>query len=83
MLYIIFQILIASCCFATHWHVTENGRIESQEDSPFTLLRPYDLAAFLKQVNRLERLKALKEIIASKEIAKPSTDSTSQNSKSI
>ena len=64
------MVSISSCI--THWHVTETGRIESKEDSPFTLLRPYDLAAFLKQMNRLERLDTLKEIIASKEISKSS-----------
>lgn len=61
---------LSSCI--THWHVTETGRIESKEDSPYTLLRPYDLAAFLKQVKRLERLETLKEIISSKEITKSS-----------
>jgi len=28
--------------------------------------RPYDLAAFLKQVHRIERLESLKEIISSR-----------------
>jgi len=62
--------LVSFCSCITHWHVTESGRIESKEDSPYTLLRPYDLAAFLKQVHRIERLESLKEIISSKEMPK-------------
>jgi len=62
--------LVSFCSCITHWHVTESGRIESKEDSPYTLLRPYDLAAFLKQVHRIERLENVKEIISSKEMPK-------------
>ena len=51
----------------THWRVTESGRIETKDDSEFTLLRPYDLHAFIKQAERLERLTLLKTLLASKE----------------
>lgn len=57
---------ISEC--STHWKVTELGRIESNEDSPFTLLRPYDLASFLQQIERSARLDELKKIIISKDI---------------
>ena len=50
---------ISEC--STHWKVTELGRIESNEDSPFTLLRPYDLASFLQQIERSARLDELKK----------------------
>lgn len=61
-------LLVDICKCSTHWKVTELGRIESVDDSPFTLLRPYDLAAFMQQMSRAERLDELKKIIASKEI---------------
>ena len=61
-------VLIVKTCAITHWKITESGRIESNLDSPFSLLRPYDLAAFLKQSYRLERLEILKELISSKDI---------------
>lgn len=51
----------------THWKITDSGRIESTKDSAFTLSRPYDLAAFVKQIDRYERLNTLKQILASKE----------------
>lgn len=66
---IITSVLISICSCVTHWRVTETGRIESKEDSDFTLLRPYDLTSFLKQSSRLERLEVLKEIINSKDIS--------------
>jgi hypothetical protein len=54
---------------STHWQVTESGRIEINEDSFFSLLRPYDLATFLKQDERLKRLAALKELLESKDVS--------------
>ena len=59
--------LFESIKCVTHWKVTESGRIESKEDSMFTLLRPYDLAAFIKQADRLQRLNLLRDILQSKE----------------
>ncbi|CAF0907060.1 unnamed protein product [Brachionus calyciflorus] len=56
---------------STHWRVTEEGRIEVKDDTVFTLLRPYDLASFMKQSDRLTRLDHLKNLIQNKEI--PST----------
>lgn len=69
--------LIAFASCFTHWRVTEQGRLETKEDSVFTLLRPYDLASFLKQAERLDRLNYLKEVISAKEI------STKKEQKSI
>jgi hypothetical protein len=71
----VISVLLAWCCLfpveltecSTHWRVTESGRIESHDDSPFTLLRPYDLVVFMKQADRAKRLEQLKKIITSKE----------------
>ncbi len=65
---IILLIFIVKSKAITHWKITETGRIESNDDSPFSLLRPYDLAAFIKQSYRLERLELLKELISSKDV---------------
>ncbi len=61
-------LLVVKTASVTHWKTTESGRIESEEDSPFSLLRPYDLAAFLKQFTRLERLNFLKDLISSRDL---------------
>lgn len=66
--FLLFWLIKVSIC-STHWKVTEQGRIESNEDSVFTLLRPYDLASFIKQAERLKRLNYLKDLISSKEIS--------------
>jgi hypothetical protein len=58
---------VSSVQSVTHWKITDPGRIESNRDSAFTLVRPYDLAAFINQVDRFERLSILKEILASKD----------------
>ncbi len=52
---------------STHWKITDSGRIEPNDDSDFSLLRPYDLAAFIKQVERHKRLNILKDILESKD----------------
>jgi hypothetical protein len=65
ILSIVLITLIVKSSAITHWKITETGRIESNQDSPFSLLRPYDLAAFMKQSYRLKRLELLKELISS------------------
>lgn len=52
----------------THWKVTESGRIEAKDDSVYTLQRPFDLASFLKQDERVERLNDIKKLLSSKDI---------------
>lgn len=52
----------------THWKITEHGRLELMDDSPFTLLRPYDLAAFVRQAERFDRLSQLKSLVNVKEL---------------
>jgi len=64
------SLLVACVTCATHWRITDSGRIESNDDSAFSLLRPYDLAAFIKQVERQERLDVLKGILDSKDTLK-------------
>ena len=75
---IINLIVVAKVECVTHWKITETGRIESNEDSMFTLVRPYDLAAFMKQANRIDRLDVLKHLLALKESI---TTAESQTSK--
>ncbi|XP_066589146.1 tetratricopeptide repeat protein 17 [Prorops nasuta] len=37
---------------STHWFITENGKIQSQEDTVFDMERPHDLLLFLEQERR-------------------------------
>nr|CAI5851357.1 unnamed protein product [Callosobruchus analis] len=53
---------------ATHWMVTESGRIQAHRESPFNLRKPYDLVALLEQEARYEEINKLyKELIIRKE----------------
>lgn len=61
-------LLVCSVNCVTHWKITDDGRIESNEDSAFTLNRPYDLAAFLRQTQSFDRLNELNKILASREV---------------
>lgn len=45
----------------THWIVTEDGKLQSQEDSIFSLRRPHDLASFLHQEQRMQQLLQIKQ----------------------
>ncbi|XP_068672109.1 tetratricopeptide repeat protein 17-like [Montipora foliosa] len=49
------------CKGATHWIVTEDGRIQQQVDSIFNLKSPHDLVTFIHQQDAFERLKILRE----------------------
>lgn len=80
--YFILFISFANVLSKTHWKVTETGRIEGKDDSEFTLLRPYDLHAFIKQSDRLKRLTYLKELLAIKE-STSKRDSTREPSVSV
>ena len=64
----LFNFLYTFSQCVTHWKVTETGRIEAKEDSLYTLQRPYDLAAFLKQDDRIQRLNYIKKLLASKDV---------------
>jgi len=46
---------------ATHWIVTEDGKIQTQDGSVFSLRRPYDLVALLEQEKRADALKTIKK----------------------
>lgn len=46
---------------ATHWVVTEDGKLHTQDDSVFSLRRPYDLVSLLEQEKRAEKLKQIKD----------------------
>lgn len=61
-------LLVSSVSCVTHWKITNDGRIESNEDSAFTLMRPYDLAAFILQTQRFDRVNELNTILASREM---------------
>jgi hypothetical protein len=66
LIYFILTILFVNVICRTHWKLTETGRIENKDDSDFTLLRPYDFHAFIKQTFRFQRLAELKELLACK-----------------
>jgi hypothetical protein len=68
---------------ATHLKLTESNNIEFEFDSKFTILRPYDLNAFIKQSERSERLNILKDMISSKETIKKSEPSYSKGIKNL
>jgi hypothetical protein len=55
-------------CFTHLETSSEHDFIYLNEDSPFTLLRSYDLASFIKQGQRVNRLNYLKKLIHSKDI---------------
>lgn len=46
---------------STHWIVTEDGRIQAQMDSVFSLKRPYDLVALMQQEKRAILIEELKQ----------------------
>ena len=51
----------------THFKVQDGGKIEAKTDTPYTLLRPYDLASFVQQSTRISLLRELGDMISSKE----------------
>ncbi|RWS11143.1 Tetratricopeptide repeat protein 17-like protein [Dinothrombium tinctorium] len=64
---------------ATHWVVTEDGKIHTQDDSVFTLRRPYDLVSLLEQEKRAEALKRIKtQLMAQKETIEASAGADSE-----
>ena len=77
---LIFQSLLILKCFnsiiaATHWVVTEDGKIQTQDGSVFSLRRPYDLVALLEQEKRADVLKAIKkQLLVQKESIETSAD---------
>ncbi|CAK8679965.1 tetratricopeptide repeat protein 17-like isoform X2 [Clavelina lepadiformis] len=46
---------------STHWMVTEDGRIQQQMESPFTMKQPEDLVSFMRQDIQHKELKQRKE----------------------
>lgn len=53
--------LLHQCIASTHWIVTEDGRIQAQMDSVFSLKRPYDLVALMQQEKRAVLIEELKQ----------------------
>ena len=55
---------------ATHWMVTEDGMVRSQDDSVFNMKKPYDLVGLLQQEKRSGQLTQLKKdlVIQKKQI---------------
>ncbi|GIX97906.1 tetratricopeptide repeat protein 17 [Caerostris darwini] len=49
------------CRASTHWIVTEDGRIQPQLDSVYSLKRPYDLVALIQQEKRAVVIEDLKQ----------------------
>ncbi|CAG2173822.1 unnamed protein product [Oppiella nova] len=53
---------------ATHWVVTEDGKLQTQDDSVYQLRRPYDLMSLLHQEKRADMLATIKnQLIQQKE----------------
>ena len=64
---VILAIVIKLFSCVTHWKLSESGQIKHVDESPFTLLRPYDLVTFLEQAKRIERLNEINRILSSKD----------------
>jgi hypothetical protein len=77
--WLILLLTLAEC--STHWKVTESGRLESKEEATFTLLRPYDLATLLKQVNRAKYMQDLKVTINKRDAISRQDHATSKERK--
>ncbi|XP_071035122.1 tetratricopeptide repeat protein 17 isoform X2 [Parasteatoda tepidariorum] len=54
-------IIFNECTALTHWIVTEDGRIQAQMDSVFSLKRPYDVVALMQQEKRAVLIEELKQ----------------------
>ncbi|KAF4520839.1 hypothetical protein B566_EDAN007135 [Ephemera danica] len=67
--WIVFIHFIFEISGSTHWVVTENGRIQAQEDSAFDIRRPDDFMAFLAQEDRVETLDKLTTELADRKDA--------------
>ncbi|XP_018572773.1 tetratricopeptide repeat protein 17 isoform X3 [Anoplophora glabripennis] len=66
---------------ATHWVVTETGRIQAYLESPFNLRRPYDLLALLDQETRNNDINKLySDLITRKQIIEKKWSSLEGNS---
>ena len=75
-IFLMISLIKITVCY-THWKVTEKDRIEIDHDSILTLLRPYDLASFVKQSERVKNLEVLKQIIKSKNVPLTQKDDSS------
>ena len=86
---LIILLLVRTAASVTHWKIAESGRIvdtsslEPMESSPFTLLRPYDLAAFMRQAERFDRLSQLKSLINVKDLLSKRESIKSSGSASV
>ncbi len=61
---VILVILIKLFSCVTHWKLSESDQIKHVDESPFTMLRPYDLLTFLEQAKRIERLNEINSILS-------------------
>ncbi|KAI1301740.1 Tetratricopeptide repeat protein 17 [Halotydeus destructor] len=59
--YLIMVVFHGTSRAATHWIVTEDGKLQTQDDAVFSLRRPYDLVSLLEQEGRAETLTHLKQ----------------------
>jgi hypothetical protein len=65
---VILSVLFKMLSCVTHWKLSESGQIKPVDESPFTMLRPYDLVAFLEQIERLERLNIINSILSNNDL---------------
>lgn len=54
-------ILFYECRASTHWIVTEDGLVQAQMDSIFSMKRPYDLVSLMQQEKRAVLIEDLKQ----------------------
>ncbi|KAH7642607.1 LOW QUALITY PROTEIN: tetratricopeptide repeat protein 17 [Dermatophagoides farinae] len=63
-----FLIIFHATKASTHWIVTEDGKIHTQDDSIFQMRRPYDLMSLLQQEKRAKVFAKIKaQLMAQKE----------------
>jgi hypothetical protein len=60
---LVFIQLFESIKSVNHWKVTENGLIEANKNSIYTLQKPNDLAIFMKQTERSSHLDVIKDLL--------------------
>ncbi|XP_054158447.1 tetratricopeptide repeat protein 17-like [Oppia nitens] len=73
-------IIIHASKAATHWVVTEDGKLQTQDDSVYQLRRPYDLMSLLHQERRADMLATIKnQLIAQKEEIESDTNTSSDD----
>ncbi|XP_011306782.1 tetratricopeptide repeat protein 17 [Fopius arisanus] len=67
-IFLMFFEAILGISATTHWVVTENGRVQPQLESVYSMKRPYDLPAFLEQESRMDAVEVLHKKILTRKV---------------